>query len=58
VRVRWSPYWEVVRGLGCVSRGPGGWTTVATPVPGRVRIAQRFSLSRGVLRAKSLRCSA
>jgi hypothetical protein len=58
VRVRWSPYWEVVRGLGCVRRGPGGWTTVATPVPGRVRIAQRFSLTRGVLRAKSLRCSA
>jgi len=58
VRVRWSPYWEVVRGLGCVARAPGGWTMVATPVPGRVRIAQRFSLTRGVLRSKSLRCSA
>jgi hypothetical protein len=58
VRVRWSPYWNVVRGLGCVSRAPGGWTMVATPVPGRVRIAQSFSLTRGVLRAKSLRCSA
>jgi hypothetical protein len=57
VRVRWSPYWGVVRGLGCVARAPGGWTMVETPVPGRVRVAQSFSLTRGVLRAKSLRCS-
>jgi len=57
VRVRWSPYWEVVRGLGCVSRAPGGWTRVEAVGPGPLQVAQRFSLTRGVGRATGLRCS-
>ena len=32
VRVRWTPYWAVLEGRGCVARGPGDWTLV-TPRP-------------------------
>jgi hypothetical protein len=55
VRVRWSPYWAVVAGRGCVRRAPhGDWTLVT----GRARrVAQRFSLGRGVRQATSGRCA-
>jgi len=33
VRFRWTPYWAVVAGRGCVREGPGGWT-LATPARG------------------------
>ena len=45
VRVRWTPYWEVVTG-GCVERGPGGWTRIELPRAGRVVVGLRFSLAR------------
>ena len=53
VRVRWSPYWAVVSGAGCVARAPGGWTRVTGIA---LRVAQRFSLSRGVGRSSARRC--
>ena len=46
VRVRFTPYWELVRGRGCVQRGPEGWTQVRARVPGTLRVGIDFSLSR------------
>jgi hypothetical protein len=46
VRVRFTRYWTVVRGRGCVRRAPGGWTSVRAPVTGTVVVAARFSLAR------------
>jgi hypothetical protein len=45
LRVRFTRYWTVVRGQGCVRRAPGGWTSVTVPVQGRVVVAARFSLA-------------
>jgi hypothetical protein len=42
VRVRWSPWFRVTEGEGCVREGPQGWTVVEAP-PGEVRV--RASLS-------------
>jgi hypothetical protein len=53
VRVRWSPYWAVTRGRGCVERTPDGWTRVRTRSVG-VEIGARFALER--IRAESPRC--
>jgi hypothetical protein len=57
VRVRWSPYWAVAGGPGCVARAAGGWTLVDADRAGRIRVAQRFSLGRGVRRATNPRCA-
>ena len=46
VRVRFTPYWALGGGQGCVSRAPGGWTDVRTRAPGSVRVAIDFSLAR------------
>ena len=46
VRVRYTPYWTVTRGRACVRPGPGGFTRVAVPGPGRFRVAARFDLTR------------
>jgi hypothetical protein len=40
-----------------VARAAGGWTLVDADRAGRVRVAQRFSLGRGVRRATSPRCA-
>ncbi len=54
IRVRYSPYWAVVHGSGCV--GPdGGFTELVVRRPGPMRVAIRFSLSR--IGARSIRCS-
>jgi hypothetical protein len=45
VRVRWTPYWQVMTG-GCVGRSPEGWTSVDLPRGGRAVVGLRFSLSR------------
>jgi hypothetical protein len=42
VRVRYTPYWQVVRGTGCVSRARGGWTQVTAPRGGSVGVAASF----------------
>jgi hypothetical protein len=46
VRVRFTPYWELASGHGCVRRGPGDWTQVQTRGAGSVRVAIGFSLAR------------
>jgi hypothetical protein len=54
IRVRYSPYWAVVQGSGCVAPR-GGFTELTVRRPGPMRVAIRFSLSR--VGARSLRCS-
>jgi hypothetical protein len=48
VRVRFTPYWKLTRGRGCVSRAPGEgeWTDVRTNAGGSVRVSIGFSLAR------------
>jgi len=46
VRVRFSAYWALKRGHGCVRRAPGGWTQVQTRSAGEVRVAIDFSPAR------------
>ena len=55
LRVRFTPYWAVVRGSGCVRRTAGGWTAVRVTRPGPVRLATRFAIGRIVSRGP--RCS-
>jgi len=42
VRVRFTPYWQLVNGRGCVQRGPGGWTLVRAIAPGTLRVGIDF----------------
>jgi hypothetical protein len=46
VRVRFTPYWALASGRGCVRRARGGWTTVQTRLAGAANVAIEFSLSR------------
>jgi hypothetical protein len=46
VRVRFTPYWALVRGHGCVRSAPGGWTEVDARVAGTLRVDIHFSLAR------------
>ncbi|HEY4097229.1 MAG TPA: hypothetical protein VGM33_17030 [Baekduia sp.] len=54
VRVRFTPYWRIVRGQGCVAPA-GDWTALTIRAPGHVRIATDFALSR--VHATSPRCT-
>jgi hypothetical protein len=54
LRVRWSPYWKITQGSGCVAPS-GGFTKLTLTRPGTVHIAMRFALSR--IGASSPRCS-
>jgi hypothetical protein len=54
VRVRFTPYWAITEGSGCV--GPdGGFTRLTLRRPGPVRLGISFSLGR--VRATSTRCN-
>jgi hypothetical protein len=58
LRVRFTPYWEVVRGTGCVApdtHDGGDWTVVRVPRAGRYRLATTFALGR--IRATTARCT-
>ena len=55
VRVRFTPYWALLEGEGCVERAPGDWTRVRIRRPGRVEVGTRFALGR--IRADSARCT-
>jgi hypothetical protein len=46
VRVRFTPYWALSSGHGCVRSGPGGWTEVQSPGTGSLRVAIDFSPAR------------
>jgi hypothetical protein len=43
VRVRYTPYWKLVNGTGCVAEAPGGLTRLRLSRPGYVRVAAEFS---------------
>ncbi len=44
VRIRWTSYWRIVAGTGCVSERRGGWTRVSTDRPGEIRVRAEFTL--------------
>ncbi len=46
VRVRYTPYWALASGGGCVSRAPGDWTEVRARRAGELRVVIAFSLAR------------
>jgi hypothetical protein len=46
VRVRFTQYWALAGGHGCVRRAPGGWTYVQTRGGGSARVVIDFSLAR------------
>jgi hypothetical protein len=56
VRVRFTRYWTLTRGAGCVAPAPGGWTAVSLRTAGTAVVAARFSLSRAFASGGS--CSA
>jgi hypothetical protein len=45
VRVKFTPYWSISRGAGCILRH-GDWTMVRAAHPGAFRVAADFSLGR------------
>jgi hypothetical protein len=58
VRVRFTRYWTLSSGVGCVAPAPGGWTAVSVRAPGTAVIAARFSLARAFGAERSCRGSA
>jgi hypothetical protein len=48
VRLRYTRYWTLARGHGCVMAAPEGWTAVSVKKPGVVRVQARFSLGRAL----------
>ncbi len=55
VRVRWTPYWTITRGAGCVARGAGGWTRVDAARRGPLQLRASFSLGRAFGAGRSCR---
>lgn len=43
LRVRWTPYWQVAGGAGCVRRAPGDWTQVDAKRAGPVDVRIAFT---------------
>ena len=54
VRVRFTPYWAIDQGSGCVEPA-GDFTQLRLRAPGKVRLVTAFSFGR--IRAKSPRCT-
>jgi hypothetical protein len=46
VRVRFTPYWAIAHGHGCVAQAPDGWTQVRSSARGSVHAVISFSLTR------------
>jgi hypothetical protein len=46
VRVRFTPYWALASGSGCVARAPEGWTEVRARRAGSFHVIVSFSLAR------------
>jgi hypothetical protein len=55
VHVRFTPYWELSSGHGCVSRATGDWTRVLARAPGSFHVVVGFSAGR--VFAHGPRCS-
>ncbi len=46
VRVRFTPYWALASGSGCVARAPGDWTELRARRAGSLHVVISFSLAR------------
>jgi hypothetical protein len=46
--VRYTPYWTLSGGHGCVRRAAGDWTALQVPRAGSFRVVIDFSLARVV----------
>jgi hypothetical protein len=46
VRLRFTPYWALSRGSGCVQEAPGGWTELLARTAGSMHVVIDFSPSR------------
>jgi hypothetical protein len=55
LRVRFTPYWRIATGRGCVGEGPGGWTRLRLRGAGTVALEASFALGR--VRASAPRCT-
>jgi hypothetical protein len=55
VLVRFTPYWALASGSGCVARTPAGWTQVQARRAGSFHVVIRFSLAR--IFSNAARCS-
>jgi hypothetical protein len=55
IRVRFTPYWKLLEGEGCVEPAPGGWTRVRVREAGRIEVGTSFALGR--VRSEEPRCS-
>jgi len=55
VRVRFTPYWSLSSGRGCVQRGHEGWTKVQARAPGVLRVGIDFSPLRVIERGPRCR---
>jgi hypothetical protein len=55
VRVRFSPYWVLAAGDGCVARAAEDWTSIRARRAGELRLAIGFSLAR--IFSRGPRCS-
>ena len=55
VHARFTPYWAITQGAGCVAPAPGGLTRLTLRRAGPVRLGISFSLGR--IRADSARCT-
>jgi hypothetical protein len=55
VRVRFTPYWALASGSGCVAQTPAGWTEMQAHRAGRFHVVIRFSLAR--IFSNTSRCS-
>jgi hypothetical protein len=55
VRVRFTPYWALETGRGCVRHVPGGWTAVQARRAGTIRVGIDFALTR--IFSQGPRCS-
>lgn len=51
--VRWTPYWRIERGRGCLAPSRHGWTTLRTRQPGRITVRATFDVRRTVLRGRT-----
>jgi hypothetical protein len=54
LRLRWTPYWRIVKGSGCLTKH-GEWTRITGAEIGAMTLATTFSPSR--IRATSPRCT-
>lgn len=55
LRVRFTPYWRIAAGSGCVEEGARGWTRLRVTEPGPIVLQTGFSFGR--VRATSPRCT-